>query len=268
MVQTSLDTNAASLIINLVTFTVQTSVPTIYRFAFSDKDFTDGFTWDALPEGSIKFKEFSGSPKEEPVQIDMKKVEPFITALVGEPHQTIDVTIEEVDPRFTSTRRVLYVGQVRKITENVNSQTDRIRLNITGLKFLLDRALGLECVDWCSWRFGDSNCAFDVEAETTTDTVASIQGTLVTLTTPVTVPRLRRGRLRRDGVEIVIKEQLNETQVQLIEFPPAGWAGQSVDVVVGCDKTVDACHGLWNNLENFGGFGLKMLAYHPVIEQI
>ncbi len=268
MAVTTLDTAAASLIINLVTFSVQTTVPTEYLYAFSDKDITLGpDTFSALPQGEITFSEFTGGPKSEPVKITMIKAEPFLTVLIGEPHQKIDVTIEEIDPRDSATRRVLYVGEVRKVIGGVNQRPDLVRVEITGLKFQYDRPLGIEITDTCSWRFGDGNCDFDVEAETTTADILTIDKTIITLDTIFVLPRLRRGRLRLDGLDIVIKQHLNGTQVQLIEKPPAAWAGATVDVVVGCDKSVSMCGGTWDNLENFGGFGLKMLEYHPVVEQ-
>lgn len=263
--QTTVQTKPQSLIINLLTLEFGT---TTLRYASSEYDFVDTFTWVAHPSMKISAKLQTGGAKNETFSILMGRAAPWINVLTGIPHIDIVATIEEVDPADASTRRVLFKGEVGQVKGNEDDKTDKVRITVNGIRAKFEIPFGLPALNSCAWNFGDKSCAIDVVAETHSSvTIVSADGLLITLGTSIAVPRLTKGFLRKDGLLIMIRIQLNTRQVLVVEPIPTSWIGTPVDAVPGCDKQLGTCSGVWDNLSQHGGFGQKIPAYHPVIEE-
>lgn len=135
--------------------------------------------------------------------------------------------------------------------------------------------LGIPATPRCAWNLGDKTCGYDLEGNAVTVTIDTVDGKTLTLEDPgeaavvlgVTDKRWHRGTFSKDGLVIGIRDfEIGNYTFQLVKEPPPSWNGAVVSIKPGCDKTPETCHSRFSNLERFGGFGIAIPAYHPVLD--
>jgi hypothetical protein len=156
---------------------------------------------------------------------------------------------------------------------SLDGMAGEAQLEFLGIKGRLNVPLGIVCRPACAWAFGDKTCGIDVDALEETGTIATISRKVVTLTNPTDAavvtakPYVRywhRGYMRIDNHWIPIRDWSAGYSFQLAYEPPTSWLGQVVTLRPGCGKSLADCE-LRNNTEQFGGFGLGVPAYLPIV---
>lgn len=159
---------------------------------------------------------------------------------------------------------------------NPDRRSGIARLELLSLKGRLNVPLGIPATPRCAWTLGDKTCKASVTEET--GEVQAIAGKKLTLSgsasTVVTgKPDNRywhRGVITFEGLSIGIREWdedgADPYSFELLAEPPASWAGEVVTLRPGCDKLPGTCDSRFGNLENFGGVGIKIPSYQPVLE--
>ena len=105
--------------------------------------------------------------------------------------------------------------------------------------------------------------------------MSSIDGTLLTGT--VSPDRsgsdatyYHRGTIENtaDGVRLTIRkwDLSDPTKFYLSSAAPSSWAGETLVIHGGCDKTIETCRDRWNNESQFSGYGYSIPPYNPVLE--
>jgi hypothetical protein len=101
-------------------------------------------------------------------------------------------------------------------------------------------------------------------------TLTTIVGSSVTITglAAQTGKYYHRGRVRYQGLEITVRDWAAATPTifELVREPPAAWAGQTVDVIVGDDRTIETCRNRLNNEDRFVAIGFAIPVHNPMIE--
>lgn len=273
---TSLEQSSGSVYAILVTFTWGTS--SVTRYCRWTDDITIGpDTWTAEPTLKVTDLKIRGGTEDDPATIQMiSELAPFNTLLRPYAHAKVNVTIEEVDPSDTSTRRVLFTGKVSKITSRADGVRRLGRAKCAGIKALLQGAFGVQATTGCILPFGGVVCAFDLEAAKVAVVIAGLNvggiPNRIKLspsdTTDLNPNMWTRGWFLHDGLHIVIRRCWNngDKDFDLREIPPPEWAGATVLMYPGCVKDPAACafHG---RTESFSGFGYSIPDRNPQYQE-
>ncbi len=250
----------------------------VRRYCRADIDHTfDGETYIAVPAMDIEMQMQDGGTESKPffliMPLDIDPVDVMIAGTFAE----LEVTILEGDfTAPTDSLRPAILGVVRRTKARFRGKTQTVRIECVGRKFFLkDVSLGIKTTDRCPWFFGDHVCEATVEQHV--GVVQSVDGTeLIMATLAGDDSAWGQGRYTRgyvqdaDGLSILIRFHHNGSRrFTMAKAPPQAtgftWVGATVTVFAGCDKTIDACV-FWEREERFGGFGLLMPEYNPMIE--
>lgn len=154
------------------------------------------------------------------------------------------------------------IGTIRMLFQSLKSRVNGI-------------PLGIPATPQCAWTLGDKNCGYDLDGNKVLVTVASVDGKTLTLADPgeaavvvgVTDKRWHRGTFSKDGLVIGIRDfEIGNYTFQLVKEPPPSWAGQSIYIKPGCDKSAGTCNTRFSRLERFGGIGIAIPNYHPILD--
>lgn len=191
----------------------------------------------------------------------------------GEPIPPTFMTIRQVNNlEVGGTSDLLYLGPIAKIVVNPRGEVGFIELEGLTAKQLLDIPTQLPLEEECTNIFGDDLCGYDIDSDTVTATVTSIDNTVVQISgLPAVDPGLdkwyHRGRMVLQETKIHIKDwdPVDPSTFYLLNPPPAAWLGETVSIVPGCNRTELACT-IRNRISQFNGAGIKMPLYNPEYE--
>lgn len=229
-------------------------------------------TFASLPRMEVNLNRIHGGAEDtEAFTILMDPVLPVGDLVKPTAFQTVHVTIEEMDPRDGTSRYVLAAGTVFKATLNPEGKTGMVRLHVYGPRARLRVPLGVMANATCNWTFCDRNCGKRAPLLREFATVQSVHRKRIRVTghSTNTPSHWTYGFAMVDRLYItIVKMNMLDTvgQFYLKTYPPASWVGKQVYLLPGCDHQPDTCENKWNNIENFGGFGVKLPAYHPQID--
>jgi len=246
--------------------------PTYYRITDFTSDLTyQSLTYAAEPRFELKGLEVSGIfDSDKPVQFTLPLVAGGISdqATNGQRHSPIYVTLLE---KLSSTSGgadqvlTLFKGKVIRAVRNYNGRPDFVLFEAFATKQRLGIPLGLIASHNCQWAFGGRGCGVAVPQETGTASVINAKTLTITGLAGHVDRYWHRGFVERDGLRIQIRDWLSGSDFELMSEAPAEWAGQSVKVSAGCDKSISKCR-FWNNEANFSGFGMAMPDHNPNFE--
>lgn len=181
-------------------------------------------------------------------------------------HYDVDSGVREPIARGTS-------GPSERPLGSTPAGSGVVELKFVGLRSRLRVALGIRCDASCNHTFGDAECGVDLSGVQFQDRITSISGRVVRSpilnTLPIgstgTMPSAwaRFGRVERGGLVIPIIDHVDDAATLRFE-PPPSWLDQFVLFTAGCNKSVARCRD-FNNESRFGGFGVGMPAYSPIL---
>lgn len=186
----------------------------------------------------------------------------------GYPYNQIEVTVAEAvldDSLALVSMRTHFTGLVYQSKPFLTAGF--LDLVLKGWKYYTDIIGGVACTEYCFVKhFGDQMCQASVAEYPVT--IDSVSGNLTTLdSVPVVQDFLfNKGFFKYNGTSIKVKYWESGLVFQTSEAVPADWVGQSVSLVVGCDKTLTTCRDIHDNEEHFSGWGYSMIDYDPRTE--
>ena len=232
-------------------------------------------TFTSTPSLQLNLPENSASLDDIPLEIVVDSgASSLFSGLAAGVHAPVEVQVWEeilsatsdVDPE----RFLHFRGQVSRATRNPGGQRGTVRLEVLGIKTMLEGTLGIPCTNQCAWQLGDQNGQADVTRATGTIlTVEFPRMVTLSVTLDYVDPTYwERGWLEVAGLRIGIRKWVSTDSnvFHLTEQPPASWVGASVILLPGCDKTIETCRSRWDNEEFFGGFGYSIPSYDPLYE--
>jgi len=171
----------------------------------------------------------------------------------------------------------VFKGQCGEYVRNFENEPGLIRIEALPLKERIKTVpLGLPAGHQCVNRLGDATCKVDmgVSSRTINRTISAIDGSNVTVSAVPTGLGDRfyqRGHMTFEGLTIGIHDWRDELNGNELEFfmrrkPPDHWVGVTVQIMSGCDKTVETCRARYANEDNFLGIGFAIPPYHPSFE--
>lgn len=190
------------------------------------------------------------------------------------PHATVTCEIWEGNPTTESVIDFspLWAGRVTKVTKNASGFKGLVRAEISGWRSLIQYPLGIQARSTCVWSLGDSNCCVNRAARDATVTILSVVGNEVTVSGVPSLPAGQtnsyygQGFMRIDKLSISIREYQGSGVFAMTQLVPPEWASQDALLGPGCDKSAYTCKHRFNNLQRFGGFGIRMPARNPLYE--
>lgn len=253
----------------LVTLSVDRSgTTTADRLALCDSALTyDGDTYAATPTAELETAALTGAASDDAWLLTVPAAGLAARLADGERMAEVSVEIREADPTDLASAPVRWYGWVRRAVKNPNGEPDRVRLECGGIKSRLDGVIcGLRATSLCGWVLGARHCHIDLDDWRETGTVTDITGTVVTLTglTTTTAGHWSRGYAQRGETRITIRDDGAGT-ITLDRPPPADWAGETLTLTPGCDKTEDTCRTKFDNIARFGGCGARMPLANPLL---
>lgn len=267
MAQTNLDLNASSLFANLITF--QWGASSVARYIRDFKNFTDDLAqvYTALPLLQIDMKKQGGGADDEGIVLTMPSVRPIDSMLLQFPYNPVDVIVEELDTTDLTTRRVTFKGRISRIIGNKNGRSGVNEVTVGGIKTRFSAPLGIPCLNTCAWNFGDKSCKIDLATLQLSTTCVSVAKNIITMASSAHAAGYwSRGFVTVDGLNLMIREHSDVSELRMIDNVPLTWAGLTLNLIPGCDKTKATCSTKFSNIANFGGFGIAIPKYHPVYE--
>lgn len=232
-------------------------------------------TFTPTPSLQLNLPENSASLDDIPLEIVVDSgVSSLFSDLAAGVHAPVEVQVWEeilsatsdVDPE----RFLHFRGQVSRATRNPGGQRGTVRLEVLGIKTMLEGTLGIPCNNQCVWQLGDQNCQTDVLADSTEILTVGFPRliTIFNAFTFVDSTYWERGWIEVEGLRIGIRKWISsdDRTFHLTEQPPASWAGKTATFYPGCDKTIETCRSRWDNEEFFGGFGYSIPSYDPLYE--
>jgi len=212
-----------------------------------------------------------GGARDQPVTMTVPDDAEPARSILGFQSLRKDVTIAECDPSDpVGTVRTIGVWRVAHSSARPGGA---VELTLAGAKDDLGASLGVSIQPQCPWELGDRTCGVDLALYTVSVLIDSVSGlrltsaALASAVVPAGVALAdgwaRFGRASRGGLVYPIADHAGDT-LTLYDFAPAAWAGQTISIVAGCDKTIAACRNPFNNEEFFGGAGIALPQYHPL----
>lgn len=231
-----------------------------------------GLSETLVPSMEIGLPPNSGTLDEKPVTIKFPAgIDSFLDALAdGRPQAAVYLTLVEVSvpvgPIDNGTEEVP-LGRYRLVRafRNPEAQAGLIRLEFLSAKGRLNIALGIPAYPACAWTFGDKSC--QATPATMQATIAGVDRKRIVFTDPdaaVLAGDWHRGTVSFGGLSLGIRSW-DGYEFELIREPPPAWNGALVTLREGCAKSLEACEAK-DNVEHFGGIGLKIPAFHPIME--
>ena len=259
-----MSTASSGTLAYLVRLSTDMGTPTNYQYTSSQADVVHSSLGTFTPALiDAEFKDLSGRADNETITIEMDARAPLINYGAYPSHAPIDATIWIVDlSDVDNTAELLWTGRMTVLEVNPDKRKNVYRLTVAGPKWGYEETpCGAICLSTCIWGFGGAMCLKDVDALEETDTVASIDGLVVTLTTGLTTgsfDRWLRGHLRIGGLALAITETITDgIEFRLLRQPPSVWVGATVTARPGCPKTLAGCR-LWSNEARFAALGYAM----------
>jgi hypothetical protein len=235
----------------------------------------------SIPGMRVRIPTFTGTLEEQPLRVTLKRgVSTFLDALCT----------GVAAPAIRAQARLIFVGagpgalpletyymgeyRLAKGIRNPDKEQGLIALEFLSAKARLNVPLGFPCQPQYPWTLGDKSCLATVVEET--DEIVAIDRLRVTingvtLTTDGSV-QWQRGVVSFEGLSIGIRSWGGydgspvPLEFELVRFPPASWLNEIVTFRSGCRKTPTDCADFYNNIERFGGSGIKIPSHHPVLE--
>lgn len=248
------------------------STPTVVGYTALDQAITaGGNTYLSDPLMEITCDEQDGGITDQPYLVTQSPLSPLDLMIRPYPHAKVTVTIGEVDPNDVTTYRVMHKGIIAQVKQNPSGKKGLCGVTVTGHRSLINWPVGLPCNSTCPWTFGDVNtCGLDWNTLKQTG-VAAVAGNVLTVSS-LSYPRakyFRFGWARYDDLTIDILEDGGGGALSMRYAVPPEWAGKTVTVVPGCGKGLDGDNGCrtWANEIRYGGVGLKIPQYNPIIEE-
>lgn len=279
MTQTIQHTNAAAPYTVLVTISWGSNTA---RYTRWDEDIDIlGEVFTAVPSLSARQTgQSEGGTKPDEVDLTLPvDIAPLTTALLPYKHARVKVKIEEFSPGTNASRRTLFYGTIESIRASASSKLATAK--IKGIKAQLAQAkLGVPSLTKCVHTYGRGDCNADIESQKLTATVTTASGVdgspnrcLLTLSgsPDVANSKFAFGYLEYDGLQLTIRQIADEgtnpdpeVKVDVRDAVPTYWAGKSITVYPGCNKSIEACRDAFRDQESqFLGLGYKMLTYNP-----
>jgi len=254
----------------LLTLSVDRSgTPTVERYALCDSALTyAGAAYAAAPTIDLEPGEHTGSSADDVWRLTVPALGLAARLAEGERLAEVQVEIRQVDPTAPAAAPVLWLGWVRKAVRNPSGHADRVRLECGGLKSRLDGVLaGLRATSLCGWVLGARHCHVDLDALSESATVVAITGATLTVSglTTTTTGHWARGYARLGDSRITIRDDAAGTSIVLDRPPPSDWAGATITLTPGCDKSENQCLNKFNNIARFGGCGARMPLANPLL---
>jgi hypothetical protein len=202
-------------------------------------------------------------------------VDDFLETLAsGEPFSAVYLEITEFSKSsqagVSGVNRKFFRGFLLKTIKNPSGKSNRVRLHFSSLKALLEVPMGIKAMHHCPWTLFKGGCQINEATHTVTKTITNIDGKVVTIDSSPgkTGAYFHRGFMRKDGIRVGIQYWHNDsnTTFYMTRRPPSAWLNQNVNIIAGCDKTIETCRDRFNAEEFFAGIGYKIPAYNPNIE--
>lgn len=248
------------------------AAPTFLRLTDWSADLTfQSLTYTSQPEMKIENLEISGIFDDRTVELTLPLVAGGFTDRVanGAKHSPVYVTIwEKLFSTSGGSDQVLtlFSGKINRVIRNFQGRPNFVMLEFKSTKQRLDVPMGLVATHQCQWSFGGRGCGVTVTTSTGTMTAFSGKTATITGLSGQADRFWHRGFVEKDGIRIEIRDWVNGTSFELMQEPPPEWAGASVKVYAGCDKSIETCRARWNNEANFSGFGYAIPNYSPNYE--
>lgn len=220
----------------------------------------------------------TGTLKDETIELIVPTADTEgLVDLLAEPGTVVEapITLSEVevnDADEVLETVVVFGGTIESVTRNYQGRRGQAMLRCSSTKNRTDAKMGLPCGPDCPWRVYDGNCQVVKAPFIYNLTLVSFNPeTLQAVITggPSTPENLfTRGTIERDGLVVDIKfwSTASPGLFYVQRTIPSSWIGQPVVVTAGCDNTKTDCLVKFNNLQNNGGIGDKMLDYDPNFE--
>lgn len=264
-----------------ILFTFEWGDSNVVRYCRWTDDITvDMETFSSLPSIDFSMRRgLSGGTETSEVEISApSNSAPFSSMILPFKMADVFVTIEEMSPGSSASRRTLFYGKAYSVSSRSNSRTRKASVVFKEIKEIFKKAqVGIQCLSTCNRVFGDPGCGKDVVAERLTLTVTQvgvsgvpnrISGT-ISGSPVITNDRYKRGNITFDGLSLSIRAVIspgtnpNPTIVlDLFDIPTPSLVGEDVDLNIGCVKTYAACT-FWGRQVSFLGLGVAMTGYNP-----
>lgn len=259
------------------------SSPSYTRYTNWDSDVTiSGNSFTSQKKLKVTLPEDRGTLSISPATIVLPFGDAISSAVaVGDPAAPVTVTLYEVvlsPDEVSSDTFIVFKGRVTSAVKNYQSKKGLVAYKAVRSLGRLDVPLGMPCNAQCTFQFTGNGCEISPSGLAQTGTLEAFNNQRVAEISGLTQPPFfgggsvdsywRKGYVEKDGIRISIKDWnvAYPDIFQLSRLPPASWDGASVTVFPGCDKTAATCADQWNNIDNFGGFGIGMPAYKPIFE--
>jgi hypothetical protein len=250
------------------------STPTFVRVADSTSKITYGIgIYEAIPTLAVRFAPITGLLNEKAIEItvpvDNLASSFFQTVANGQPHPPVDIIIyERAEVDGTAQFITLFKGRMSRSTANYQGRPGIVMLEATNWKARLQVAMGIIATHHCPWTLGGAGCNLDLTPFVATATLVNISGKRVTLSGFPAKPDYywNKGYLEFDDLRMMIRYWKQGNDFYLVRDPPSGWAGHSMKIVPGDDKTIETCRNKYDNEDRFGGSGYGIPNYNPQYE--
>lgn len=205
----------------------------------------------------------------------------------GLPHSPVFVKVQQQIRGLTAgeagTNLVLFRGRVERTIRNYQRRPNLVAIQALLAKSRLDVSLGLQMNHHDEARlFGPMSGLVQADHQQTGQ-IAAIDGKEITITTPrtgITNPTApggtndrfwERGWIEKDGarIDIHIWSIADPAVFVLRERPPADWllaGATSILFVPGTHGTVEDARDVWDDEDNFNGWGYATPDYNTILE--
>ncbi|MGE3795917.1 MAG: phage BR0599 family protein [Dehalococcoidia bacterium] len=231
-----------------------------------------GRRYESAPTMEIEWPANTGGLRDQPFVVTLP-IDAFTTRLSDVyPHAQVRMEVREfVVGEQDAYADVVWSGKVKRCRRSSEGLSGSVRIEGVGIKSDLEVPLGMPSTPECIWTFGGVGCASPRKASLTItgSRVTSLDRNVMTVDAILPSTPWVRGYVERDGLTVTIRDYdmlLAPNTLQLAKAPPPEWFGALVTLVPGCRKTIDACRTDHSNEEHFMGCGVKIPAYHPIIE--
>lgn len=205
----------------------------------------------------------------------------------GLPHSPVYVRIEQqlrgLSAGEAGTNLVLFRGEVSRVVRNYQRRAGQVAISALSAKSRLDVPLGLQMNHHDEARIFGPLSGLDQATYQVQGQIAAINGKEITITTPrtdITNPTApggtndrfwERGWIEKDGarIDIHVWSIADPAVFVLRERPPADWllAGtSSILFVPGTHGTIEDARDVWDNEDNFLGWGYATPDYSTILE--
>ena len=198
----------------------------------------------------------------------------------GIAHSPVTCTVREILKSTlagpSQTVNIVFTGRMHITAKNHRGRQDKILLRCRSIKSQLATiSMGIPCHHLCVNGLGDASCKVNmgIGNRVVAAVVSVIDGREVTISSNGVIEAaadrfFHRGYIKFEDLFLSIQEWRDTDPLKffMVEQPPAHWVGKTVNVVAGCDKSIDTCRARFANEDNFLGLGISMPPYDPNIE--